>query len=500
MCEEESSSSKAPQEEADGDIVVVDLSSAIMHSNNNSSKGELYATSVELVEETTTKISSRGSGVDEEEVYEAVVIPSRWVQYKRVIIGAGIVFIITAVAIALGVVFGITGNGNNPSIRAAAADTPPTSSTKQQPSYDCEVRDDGPLFTDQECLYFCPVAFDGEFGIVAMHNYKRVQFLSTHHQDDQQAQQLEVVSNNYVDFDYGRAVAMSGNVAVLGVNDGGVYVFERDDDDDKTTKTDTWNEASFLLPDDCPDTSKDDLLACVSKFGFSVDIDGDVIVVGSSALLDVEGAVYVYRRSADKKTWVKEAKFENMEGLSRFGRVVSVKGDRIAVASQGAVVVYVYDPSSKSWMQSSGEPMVNKECGTNEMGFGYSLSLVGSNGLLIGCPLDNDSVGTVRYYTRHPSTGDYIEQQKVAAFDQSIKNFGAGDTQLKVDGDNVIISTEETRNGSVFLFTLVDDKWVETARIRAPPGIKYFGGNTALSGGRVTVSSETNVHMFLILC
>ena len=73
-------------------------------------------------------------------------------------------------------------------------------------------------------------------------------------------------------------------------------------------------------------------------------------------------------------------------------------------------------------------------------------------------------------------------------------------SSLKVEGDNVIISTYEERKGSVFLFTLVDDQWVETARIMAPDGIKHFGRHTALSGGHVIVSSETNVHSYFLNC
>ena len=90
--------------------------------------------------------------------------------------------------------------------------------------------------------------------------------------------------------------------------------------------------------------------------------------------------------------------------MERFGRVVSVKGGRIAVACQGAVVLFDFDPSFNAWKQA-GNPMVSEECGTSELGFGYSIALAGENGLLIGCPSDNDSVGTVRYYKRDTNTG-----------------------------------------------------------------------------------------------
>ena len=58
----------------------------------------------------------------------------------------------------------------------------------------------------------------------------------------------------------------------------------------------------------------------------------------------------------------------------------------------------------------------------------------------------------------------------------------------------------EERNWSVFSSLLVDDKWVETARIRAPVGISYFGGSVALSGGHVMLSSETSLYSYFLSC
>eukprot|EP00984_Skeletonema_dohrnii_P006438 scaffold2300_cov116-Skeletonema_dohrnii-CCMP3373.AAC.6 len=460
--------------------------SILRHDTSNRSSDDLYAVNAELVEDSRRDTSEQS----DEEVYEAVVIPTRWYRYNK-IIGATLMLLIAAL-LAVALVYGSLAivlvirkrNGNESAIRI-------TSSPTQQPTYNCIVRDDGVLTS--ECLS-CSVAFDRDVGIVAMNHYKRVRFLSQHNQT------LEAVSDNCVDFDYG-AVALSGNVAVLGVNDGGVHVFERGD----TNNTDTWNQTEFLLPDICPQETTYEV--CKAKFGFSVDIDGDVMAVGASDVLDDadDGAVYVYRRRKNEKMWVLEQAFlSGAGGMQRFGRVVSVKGDRIAVAYQGAVQLFERIPSFNLWTQV-GNPTVSEECGgASDFGFGYSIALVGEDGLLVGCPADNNSVGTVRYYTRDLSTGTYIgkytKRQIITPFDQSIKYFGGGDTQLKVDGGNVIISTFEKRNGSVFLFTLVDDKWIETARIMAPDGIKNFGGKTALSGGRVIVSSETNVHSYFLDC
>ena len=256
------------------------------------------------------------------------------------------------------------------------------------------------------------------------------------------------------------------------------------------------------MPDDCPEGEvdavlEDDVCSKKARFGYSVDVDGNnTIVVGASNVIDVTGAVYVYRRN--DAMWVKEAKFESSKEMDRFG--LDVRQDRIAVASKGSVSLYDFVPTSKSWIQA-GVPIVNEECASSEYWFGYSIALVGTHGLLIGCPSGNNSVGTVRYFTRNPSTGEYIEQQIVSPFDQTVARCGSR-ISVDADGENVVaISTEEKRKGSVFLFTLVEDIWVETARIRSPDnGITSFGGDTAVSGGRVIVSSESNVHSYFLNC
>jgi hypothetical protein len=441
------------------------------------SSHELYAVTAELVEESGRSSTEHRSF--DEEVYEAIVVPPKWKEY-RVIIGAGILIVV--VVIVLGIVLGTREQKLTVKVTA-----PPT----MQPThdYDCIVRDDGPLTS--ECLYFCSIALDGESGILALNYYNRIQFLSHKNQT------VEAVSSNAVDFKYGPA-SISGDIAVLGVDSSGVHVFERD-----VNNTDTWTEVQFLLPDDCPEGEADSVLeddVCNKKarFGYSVDVDGHIIVLGASNVIDVTGAAFVYRRN--DTMWVKDAKFESSKEMDRFGWDVSVRQDRIAVASKGSVSLYDLDPTSKSWIQA-GVPIVNEECDSSEYWFGYSIALVGTHGLLIGCPSGNNSVGTVRYFTRDPSTGEYIEQQIVSPFDQTIKLFGSR-ISVDADGENVVaISTQEERKGSIFLFTLVDDHWVETARIRSPGnGIKSFGGDIAVSGGRVIVSSESNVHSYFLNC
>ena len=76
-------------------------------------------------------------------------------------------------------------------------------------------------------------------------------------------------------------VAISGNVAVVGSPEennytGDIYVYEKD-------SSEVWSQTEHIFPSDI---GEDD------QFGRYVNIDGDVIVVGS---FDYQGSVYVLR-------------------------------------------------------------------------------------------------------------------------------------------------------------------------------------------------------------
>ena len=144
------------------------------------SSHELYAVTAELVEESGRSSTEHRSF--DEEVYEAIVVPPKWKEY-RLIIGAGILIVV--VVIVLGIALGTREQKLTVKVTA-----PPT----MQPThdYDCIVRNDGPLTS--ECLYFCSIALDGESGILALNNYNRIQFLSHKNQT------VEAVSSNPVDF------------------------------------------------------------------------------------------------------------------------------------------------------------------------------------------------------------------------------------------------------------------------------------------------------------
>lgn len=74
---------------------------------------------------------------------------------------------------------------------------------------------------------------------------------------------------------------------------------------------------------------------------------------------------------------------------------------------------------------------------------------------------------------------------------------------MPISNDVAVMGAQATSKNEIGLFfssLLVDDKWVETARIRAPVGISYFGGSVALAGGHVILFSETSLYSYFLSC
>lgn len=94
---------------------------------------------------------------------------------------------------------------------------------------------------------------------------------------------------------FGISISASDSVAVIGASGypfpspspGAAYVFERD------TVTGIWEETQKLIPSD---TATDD------RFGESVSVSGDIVLVGSSFIDAASGAAYVFERGAPTST------------------------------------------------------------------------------------------------------------------------------------------------------------------------------------------------------
>ncbi|MDF1751216.1 MAG: PKD domain-containing protein [Verrucomicrobiales bacterium] len=257
-------------------------------------------------------------------------------------------------------------------------------------------------------------------------------------------------SDAAADDQFGRGLALSGNRLVVGAaldddngsNSGSAYVFEYDGYG--------WQETQKLLASDG---------AGNDRFGLSIDIHGDVIVVGSyldhnsvgsgGGNSNDRGAAYVFRY--DGASFVEEQQLFASNGGSEdeFGRSVAVYGDRLIVgawqedtggSNRGAAYVFEFDGVG-SWTETQmlqneiqAPDDESRDFLANGDNFGISVD-IGASTALVGAPNFNivDDNGTP------DDTSDDI----------LLRNFGAAipfelATYNPEDDSSVIITAADT--------------------------------------------------------
>lgn len=245
---------------------------------------------------------------------------------------------------------------------------------------------------------------------------------------------------------FGYSVATSeGRIVVGAINGvtgrtatGAVYIFDEDG-------AGGWTETK-LVPSD--GTSGD-------RFGFSVAISGDTIVVGARDDDDQgnqSGSVYIFE--PDGAGGWSEAKLVASDGMSRagFGRSVAVDGDRIVVGRNSsknlAESSYVFERSGGGlWV----ETRLAAPDGVRN-GFGNSVSVSGDN-VAIGAPADRSggrNSGVV-YLFQPDGTGGWSAVKVASTPAVANDRFGHA---VAVFDDLVVVGAPQDRSGDGYVCVL----------------------------------------------
>ncbi len=176
--------------------------------------------------------------------------------------------------------------------------------------------------------------------------------------------------------EFGASVAIDNSTVVVGApfddfagNDAGAaYVFR--------SIGGLWQQVARLTPTDA---------GAGDRFGGSVSISGDAIIVGADFQTDASGAAYIFRE--DNGFWTQEAKLtaDAPAPFTLFGRRVSIDGDHavVAASSLDGGTVFHFQRINGTWeLQSSFR---NSDAGSGDR-FGLGLSLQGTTAL-VGAPL-----------------------------------------------------------------------------------------------------------------
>lgn len=201
--------------------------------------------------------------------------------------------------------------------------------------------------------------------------------------------EVKLVASDAADGDqFGRAVDISGNYLVVGVNEdddvgersGSAYIFK--------WETDHWVEDVKLV---APDGTGG------AQFGYAVSISGDTVLIG--AFRDKEsgnqaGAAYIWKRNGTAWQFVQKLQPVAPEANSEFGNAVSIDGDYAVICAHRAQhlgnmtgAAYVFERNGATWIQDA--KIV--EDTLSPSGFFGSSADISGNTLIVGAYNDQTS-------------------------------------------------------------------------------------------------------------
>lgn len=315
------------------------------------------------------------------------------------------------------------------------------------------------------------------------------------------SQQTQFLASNGTASDqFGYAVAISGDTAIVGVpsndasgtfNQGAAYVFVRNGS--------TWSQQAQLVANDAANND---------AFGWSVAVSGDTAVIGSYND-DVgsngdQGSAYVFVRSGS--TWSQQAKLTSSNGATNdwFGYSVAVSGDRAVIgaplndasftSNQGSA--YVFVRSGSSWSQ---EVQVNASDAADNDNFGYAVALSGTTAV-VGSPAHtvngNSYQGAAYIFVRNGSSWSQ-QQQLTASNGLSNDQFGFS---VALSGDTAVVGAPQddvganSEQGSAYVFVRNGSAWSQQQQLIASNGASadQFGYAVAISNDMVTVGAPND--------
>jgi len=291
---------------------------------------------------------------------------------------------------------------------------------------------------------------------------------------------------------FGEAVAVSGEVAVIGAygdDDGGdyagsAYIYRFDGA--------TWQQEVKLL---ASDGQADDV------FGAAVAISGDVALVGAHGDNDggaYAGAAYVYR--FDGAAWVEEAKLTALEAAAEdwFGQAVAICGDRAIIGAHGndengelAGAAYLFHFDGSTWTQKT---KLLASDGAADGLFGLSVA-IGDDLALVGAYGDgeNGEYAGAAYVYRFDG-GAWNEEAKLLASDGApFDRFGQA---VAIDGGLAVVGAYKDDDhgegsGSAYAFRFDGAGWGQEAKPMPLDGDEgdQFGLVLALDGDNAIIGA-----------
>lgn len=229
-------------------------------------------------------------------------------------------------------------------------------------------------------------------------------------------------------------------------------------------------------------------------FGYSVDVDGDTLVVGAPSNANGgyrRGAVYVFVKSGDTWTETQKLGASDASDSDEFGWSVSLDGDRLLVGAragdkpgaQNSGTAYFFDRAGGVFTQTQ-EVWAGDGAAVDY--FGHRVDLDGDVAV-VGCHGNDDfGTGTGSAYIYRNNAGTWSQEKKLRPGTlDSLDYFGY---DVAIEGDVVVCGAQGwdgnfSSQGAVFIYRKVGANWIYDQYF---PGVHdggQFGHSVELQNG-----------------
>ena len=307
---------------------------------------------------------------------------------------------------------------------------------------------------------------------------------------------------------FGLSVGISGDTVVVGANldddnesnSGSAYIYERNEGG-----SNNWGEVTKITASDGADND---------RFGLSVGISGDTMVVGSRFDDDNggnSGSAYIYERNeGGSNNWGEVTKItaSDRAAFDLFGRSVGISGDTVVVGANfdddngsDSGSAYIYERNeggSNNWGEVT---KITASDGADNDRFGLSVGISGDT-VVVGANFDDDNgsdSGSAYIYERNEGgSNNWGEVSKKTASDGAANDlFGLS---VGISGDTVVVGAHKdddngSLSGSAYIYERNEggsNNWGEVSKKTASDGAAndLFGGSVGISGDTVVVGAN----------
>ncbi len=285
---------------------------------------------------------------------------------------------------------------------------------------------------------------------------------------------------------FGEAIDVSGDRAAVSRLDA-LYVYEQ--------QAGVWTEVARLTPvGGTPN----------NQFAHSIAISGDVVVAGAwldDGAANDHGAAFVYERDA-QGVWGFVAKLTASDAGAgdHFGWSIDMDGDSILVGSDeddhssltGAGSAYVYRRVGSTWLEEG--KLVASDPGAGDF-FAWSVAIRGDMAICGTLNGDEGGTNTGSAYVYRRSGSTWTEETKLVSIDIASNDFFGYD--VAVEGDLALVGAYGdddlgSASGSAYVFANGGGSWVQQAKLLAEGGAggQAFGRSVAIDGALIAVGAH----------